>query len=933
MSQDDQSPNNETRYNAAEVEPRWQAEWEKGDIYRADDNSDKPKFYALEMFPYPSGRIHMGHVRNYAMGDVVARYKKAQGFEVLHPMGWDSFGMPAENAAIATGGHPKDWTYGNIDAMKAPMKRLGFALDWSREFATSDEAYYKQQQAIFLKFWEKGLVYRKTAKVNWDPVDNTVLANEQVIDGKGWRSGAVVEQRDMDQWFFKITEYAEELLEGLDTLDRWPEKVRTMQANWIGKSEGLQMRFPYLTQKTKSLDTNGNIIDSLNTPEKLKLYVGEARADFTPGGVDVFTTRPDTLFGASFIALSPDHPLIKALAKHDSEIEGFRAECAKIGTSEEAIAQAPKLGLDIGLRVKHPFVIGATLPVWIANFVLMGYGTGAIFGCPAHDQRDFDFAKKYDLPILPVVQPTNSAHPVKGRGPSPEPSSQAPSSEMDPVLQRDEGKLEEAYTGEGNLINSGFLNGLSKDEGITAAISKIQEMDLGQGVTNYRLRDWGVSRQRYWGCPIPVIKCEACGPQPVAEADLPVQLPYEHIDLTIPGNPLDRHPTFKHGTKDNPVTCPKCGDKAERETDTLDTFADSSWYFARFAGGQGGGQPDDKPFDKKIASDWLPVDQYVGGVEHAVLHLLYARFFTRGLRDCGLLDLPSGEPFAGLFTQGMVTHAVFTDPDGEFVLPADVIEEGNQLLHIESKKIIEKGDVIKMSKSKKNVVDPDEIIEGYGADVARWFVLSDSPPERDVEWTESGVIGAWRFANKVWGLVSETEKMDPMSVASDASGPALELRRFAHKALEKITVGIESFRFNTSVAQIYELTNALKKYKANDAAKAEALGILIRAIAPFMPHLSEECWKHLGGQRKDLGLCYHAPWPTVDPAMLIEDEVTLPIQVNGKRRSELTAPKDISKEDAEKLALADEAVQRSIDGLTVRKVIVVPGRIINIVAS
>lgn len=923
-----------SRYNAAEVEPRWQAVWDKGDIYRADDTSDKPKFYALEMFPYPSGRIHMGHVRNYAMGDVVARYKKAQGFEVLHPMGWDSFGMPAENAAIATGGHPKDWTYGNIDAMKAPMKRLGFALDWSREFATSDEAYYKQQQAIFLKFWEKGLVYRKTAKVNWDPVDNTVLANEQVIDGKGWRSGAVVEQRDMDQWFFKITEYAEELLEGLETLDRWPEKVRTMQANWIGKSEGLQMRFkilkgnhkeillgekylkalrdaakkndgwedePVITDDGKELfKSSTNIMPSFAKPE-----LANDIWDAILSGIEIYTTRPDTLYGASFLAVSPDHPIAIQMATLNPEVEVFRKDCAKIGTTEEAIATADKLGFDTGLRVKHPFDETKTLPVWIANFVLMGYGTGAIFGCPAHDQRDFDFAKKYDLPILPVIQPPHSVHPREGGD------------------ERED--MEEAYIGDGVLVNSGFLNGLSKDEGISAAIAKIEEMGLGQGMVNYRLRDWGVSRQRYWGCPIPVIKCESCGPQPVAEADLPVQLPYEHIDLNIPGNPLDRHPTFKTGTEDNPVTCPKCGAKAERETDTLDTFADSSWYFARFAGGNTA----DAPFNKKAASEWLPVDQYVGGVEHAVLHLLYARFFTRGLRDCGLLDLPSGEPFAGLFTQGMVTHAVFTDEDGEYVMPADVIEDGNQLLHIESKKIISKGDVIKMSKSKKNVVDPDEIIEGYGADVARWFVLSDSPPERDVEWTESGVIGAWRFSKKVWSLVAETEKMNPMSVASDAKGDALALRRFAHKALEKITAGVESFRFNTSVAQIYELTNALKKYKTNDAAKAEALGILIRVIAPFMPHLAEECWSHLGGA----GLCYHAPWPEIDPAMLVEDEVTLPIQVNGKRRSELTAAKDISKDKAEKLALADESVQRSLDGLTVRKVIVVPGRIINIVAS
>jgi len=885
-----------SRYNAAEVEPRWQNVWAERDVYRAEDNSDKPKFYALEMFPYPSGRIHMGHVRNYAMGDVVARYKKAQGFEVLHPMGWDAFGMPAENAAKENGGHPKDWTYDNIDAMRAPMQRLGFALDWSREFATCDEAYYKQQQAIFLKFWDKGLVYRKTAKVNWDPVDNTVLANEQVIDGKGWRSGAVVEQRDMDQWFFKITNYAEELLEGLDTLDRWPEKVRTMQANWIGKSEGLEMRFEW--NRPDYDYSNMDEVRDLNESQT-KLSPSEYEdfgfaLDICPEGVEVFTTRADTLFGASFIALSPDHPLVKALAVHTASVEDFRADCAKIGTTEEAIATAPKLGFDTGLRVKHPFVEGKTLPVWIANFVLMGYGTGAIFGCPAHDQRDLDFARKYDLDVTPVVLPEGES---------------AESYDVDT----------EAYTGEGTLFNSDFLNGLAKEEGISAAIAKIEDMGLGHGVTNYRLRDWGVSRQRYWGCPIPVIHCEDCGALPVPEKDLPVALPYDNIDLTIPGNPLDRHPTFKH------VDCPNCGKAARRETDTLDTFADSSWYFARFAGGN----TDDRPFDKKAASEWLPVDQYVGGVEHAVLHLLYARFFTRGLRDCGLLDLPSGEPFAGLFTQGMVTHAVFTDEDGNFIVPADVDEKDGQLINLNSGKPVHKGDVIKMSKSKKNVVDPDDIIKTYGADVARWFVLSDSPPERDVEWTESGVIGAWRFSKKVWSIVDSVEKSDPLVVASDASGDALELRRLAHKAMGKITDGIESFRFNTSVAQIYELTNALSKYKTDDDAKMEALGMLVRAIAPFMPHLAEECWSVLMGN----GLVYHAPWPNVDPDMLIEDTITLPVQVNGKRRSEINVPADMAKDDIEALARADESVVRSIEGLTVRKVIVVPGRIVNIVAN
>ncbi|GGX67362.1 leucine--tRNA ligase [Litorimonas cladophorae] len=886
-----ENPNAPEKYNAAEVEPRWQSVWKARDVYRAHDDSDKPKFYALEMFPYPSGRIHMGHVRNYAMGDVVARYKKAQGFEVLHPMGWDSFGMPAENAAIATGGHPKDWTYNNIDEMRTPMQRLGFALDWSREFATSDVAYYKEQQRIFLKFWEKGLVYRKTAKVNWDPVDNTVLANEQVIDGKGWRSGAVVEQRDMDQWFYKITNYAEDLLKGLDGLDRWPEKVRTMQANWIGKSEGASIWFGFA--------------ENTETSSPKKELFDEALATDQDGGIEVFTTRPDTLFGASFLALSPDHPYSKWLANNLPEAEAFRAECAKIGTSEADIATAPKLGFDTGLRVKHPFVEGATLPVWIANFVLMGYGTGAVFGCPAHDQRDLDFARKYDLPVKAVVLPDG-----------------------EDAATYDVGT--EAYTGEGKLFNSGFLDGLNKSKGIKAAIHKITEMDFGESVTNYRLRDWGVSRQRYWGCPIPVIKCGDCGSVPVPEDQLPVELPYD-ISFEKPGNPLDHHPTWKS----EGVTCPTCGKAAERETDTLDTFGDSSWYFAAF-----GGSLSADGMDWDAASKWLPVDQYVGGVEHAVLHLLYARFFTRGLIDCGLLDLShsqfGGEPFAGLFTQGMVTHATYALADesiekDSWVLPEDVdANDDGTFVHLPTGRPVIKGDIIKMSKSKKNVVDPNEIIQGYGADVARWFVLSDSPPERDVEWTESGVIGAWRFSKKVWNVVSDTTSAEgPLAVASDASGDALELRKLAHRALEKLTAGIEAFRFNTSVAQIYELTNALSKYKGQDAARMEALGILIRAIAPFMPHLAEECWSKVGGE----DLVYHAPWPVVDPKMLVDDTITLPLQVNGKRRSELNIPKDMPKDEIEKLALADEAVQRSIGDATVRKIIVVPGRIVNIVAK
>ena len=861
-----------SRYNAAQVEPKWQAAWERASSFVANESADKPKYYALEMFPYPSGNIHMGHVRNYAMGDVIARYKRACGFEVLHPMGWDAFGMPAENAAMEKSVHPKGWTYQNIDAMRAPLKRLGFALDWSREFATCDIEYYKQQQAIFLAFMDKGLVYRKTAKVNWDPVDHTVLANEQVIDGRGWRSGAQVETRELDQWFFKITHYADDLYYALDKMERWPEKVRTMQKNWIGRSEGAQFKFAF---EGKEGEEQGNING---------FY-----------GIEVYTTRPDTLFGASFVALAYDHPLIKSLTKDSPELQSFAKKCEALGNTAEAIEKAEKLGVDTGLRVKHPFDQGKTLPVYAANFVLMGYGTGAVFGCPAHDQRDLDFARKYELEVTPVVLPSGE--------------------DADEYAVTDT-----AYTGEGTLFGSGFLNGLSKEAGISAAIDKLEKLGVGANQTTYRLRDWGVSRQRYWGCPIPIIYCDDCGALPVPACDLPVALP-EDVKFDIPGNPLERHPSWKN------VDCPSCKKSARRETDTLDTFADSSWYFARFAGGN----TDERPFNNKQASSWLPVDQYIGGVEHAVLHLLYARFFTRGLRDCGLLDLPSGEPFDGLFTQGMVTHASFKTDDGAWVLPADVDEKDGELFQLGTGKPVIKGAIEKMSKSKKNVVDPADIIEGYGADVARWFVLSDSPPERDVEWTESGAIGAWRFAAKVWAAVSETpaNNFNPLSPPADVSGEALALRKFVHKAQAKVTEGIEEFRFNTSVAQIYELTNTLKKYTQNDAAKTEGLGMLTRMIAPFMPHLAEECWEHLGGA----GFVCDAPWPSADPALLVDDEITMPVQVNGKRRAELTVSKTAPKDELEKLALTEPQVAASIQGKTIRKIIIVPGRIINIVAN
>ncbi len=885
-----------TKYNPTQIEKRWQKAWDEANVFRVDDNSLDSKFFALEMFPYPSGKIHMGHVRNYAMGDVVARYKKAQGFNVLHPMGWDAFGMPAENAAIENGGHPKDWTYNNISAMRGSMKRLGLAIDWSREFATCDEAYYKQQQVIFLKFKEQGLVYRKTAKVNWDPVEQTVLANEQVINGKGWRSNADVEQRNMNQWFFKITHYAEDLLKSLDTLKEWPEKVRIMQANWIGKSEGVTIKFELIgsTYSHFSDFAHNETIDIKRENIRLVQRNLEVTEINYPEGIEVFTTRPDTLFGASFLALSPDHPLVCSLAEHNPYIDTFQKKCGGFGNTEEAIAQAPKLGLDTGLRVNHPFISGAELPVWIANFVLMDYGSGAVFGCPAHDQRDMDFAVQYHLPIKSVLKPKQQKCAIGDQ-------------------------INKAFTGDGLIVNSKSktidLNGLNKEEAISAATKKLQQLGLGEAVTRYRLRDWGVSRQRYWGCPIPIIHCVNCGAVPVPLTNLPVKLPHD-IDLNKAGNPLENHPTFKD------VECPECGEPATRETDTLDTFADSSWYFARFAGGNRA----TKPFDAELAGKWLPVDQYIGGVEHAVMHLLYARFFTRGLRDCGLLDLPSGEPFKGLFTQGMVTHVVYTDLNGNYVAPAQVITKDGTLTHSETGQPIMAGEKTKMSKSKKNVIDPNEIIETYGSDVARWFVLSDSPPDKDVEWKLSGVIGAARFCRKVWALVTDfimAKDRIPQKIDTKAQ---FKLQQDMHKSIEKITNSIENFRFHISVSEIYNLTNSIQRYTANDELKLAALKNLISMISPFMPHLAEECWEKLKGE----GLCYEAAWPKANPQFLAKKEVTLPIQFNGKRRLEITVPAGFSENELEYYAMNDENVIKLLAGNPVRKTIIVPGRIINI---
>ncbi len=864
------------RYNAPVAERRWQEAWEKANIFKASNVDDRPKCYVLEMFPYPSGRIHMGHVRNYTMGDVFARYKRARGFNVLHPMGWDAFGMPAENAAMARNTHPAKWTYANIAAMKAQLKSMGLSLDWSREIATCDVEYYHQQQKIFLDMLAKGLAYRGTGKVNWDPVDQTVLANEQVIDGKGWRSGALVESREMPVWYLRITRYADELLSALDTLERWPEKVRLMQSKWIGRSEGLLMRYPL---DGKSLPKNGEWSE-----------------------LEVFTTRADTIFGGSFCALSPGHPLTLELAKSDPALQAFIEECARVGTSEEDLARAEKKGFDTGLTATHPLIPDVKLKVFVANFVLMGYGTGAIFGCPAHDQRDFEFATKYGLPITPVVVPAD----------------------QDPAAFKLVG---EAYDGPGRLANSAFLDGKSIEEAKAEVANRLEKLKKGERQVMYRLRDWGVSRQRYWGCPIPVIHCASCGVVPVPASDLPVKLP-DDVTFDVPGNPLNRHPTWKH------VACPSCGKPATRETDTMDTFVDSSWYFARFCSPQ-----ENIPVDRAAAKYWLPVDQYIGGIEHAILHLLYSRFFARAMVETGHLGVK--EPFSGLFTQGMVVHETYQSAAGKWLLPSEVRFEddgagGRQAFEIGSGAPVTIGAIEKMSKSKSNLVDPDDIISGHGADCARWFMLSDSPPERDVIWTDAGVTGAGRHIQRVWRLVNEiAETAAPAgSPKPDSFGAAaMELRRAGHKALAKVAGHIEALRFNVAVAQIYELTSALQAAagKPEDPGMAWALRegaeLLTRMIAPMMPHLGEECWARLGYNT----LLAEQPWPEAETALLVDDRITIAVQVNGKRRDELTISRTAGNAEIEAAALQLEPVIRAMEGKSPRKVIVVPQRIVNVV--
>jgi leucyl-tRNA synthetase len=873
------------RYNVREAEPRWQKVWDEREIFKTRNDDPRPKYYVLEMFPYPSGRIHMGHVRNYTMGDVVARYMRAKGNNVLHPMGWDAFGLPAENAAIERKVHPKTWTYQNIAAMKAQLKSMGLSLDWSRELATCDPSYYRHQQKMFLDFWKAGLVERKSSKVNWDPVEQTVLANEQVIDGRGWRSGAEVEQRELTQWFFKITAFSQQLLDAIDRLEQWPEKVRAMQRNWIGRSEGLAVRFALAPK---------------NAPKGFD-------------EVDIFTTRHDTLFGASFVALAPDHPLSRALAERNPNVAAFVEECRRTGTAQELIEKAEKKGIDTGLRAIHPFDATWELPVYVANFIVMDYGTGAIFGCPAHDQRDLEFARTYGLPILPVVIPEGADPKAFQVG-------------------------DEAYVEDGKLANSRFLDGMSVDAAKEEVARRLERETRGgrpvaERKVQFRLRDWGISRQRYWGCPIPVIHCDSCGVVPVPEQDLPVILP-DDVEFDRPGNPLDRHTTWKH------VPCPRCGRPARRETDTMDVFVDSSWYFARFTDPWN----KDRPTDPEVANAWMPVDQYIGGVEHAILHLLYSRFFTRAMKRTGHIGMD--EPFAGMFTQGMVVHETYRDKSGNWIFPAEVKIEGSEGARratlLKTGEPIEVGPIEKMSKSKKNTVDPDEIIGTFGADTARWFMLSDSPPERDVIWTEEGVQGAHRFVQRLWRLTNElAELAAPVGAPrpKQFGAAALVVRKAAHAALAGVGEDIERLRFNRCVAHIYEAANTLSAALAEARAAGEPAAdlawafreageIVVQLAAPMMPHLAEECWEAFA----HTSLVAEAPWPVLESSLLVEETITLPVQINGRKRADVTVARDAGTADVEAAVLALDAVQRALDGRAPKRVIVVPQRIVNVVA-
>ena len=852
-----------SRYNFRENEAKWQSAWNERRSFEAHADPARPKYYVLEMFPYPSGKLHVGHVRNYTMGDLVARYRRAQGYNVLHQMGWDAFGLPAENAAIAGNVHPAIWTSENIATMRVQLQRMGCTYDWTREIATCHPEYYRHEQKMFLDFLAAGLAYRRESWVNWDPAENTVLANEQVIDGRGWRSGAIVEKRLLAQWFLRITAFNEELLDALKTLDRWPERVRLMQENWIGRSEGARVQFP---------------------------IGGSAEA------VDVFTTRPDTLYGASFLALSPHHRLAQSLAKDDPALAEFIAECDRLGTSEAAIEAAEKRGYRTAIEAIHPLDASRRVPVYVANFVLMEYGTGAIFGCPAHDQRDLDFARKYGLAVIPVVLP-----------PGEDPARFAIG--------------DTAYVEDGVAFNSDFLDGLSVAEAKRAVGERLEKLQRGERTVAYRLRDWGVSRQRYWGCPIPVIHCPDCGIVPVPEDDLPVELPQD-VTFDQPGNPLDRHPTWKH------VACPYCNSPSTRETDTFDTFFESSWYFLRFCSARA-----PVAFDRAAAEYWMPVDQYIGGVEHAVLHLLYSRFFTRALQRCGYIDL--AEPFAGLFTQGMVLHQTYQNSAEEWLFPKEGGADSDGQLTDAAGRAVTISRLEKMSKSKKNVVDLDDIVDTYGADTARLYLLSDSPPERDLEWTESGIDGSWRYVNRLWRMVSEpAAELPPAGSAMprDLAPALIALRRLTHKTIATVTDDLDKFRFNRAVARIRELTNALDDIPAAEpgagAVLREGIEAVTRLIGPMMPHLAEEMWQTLGHAEA----IADAPWPVPDPELARDDQVTVAVQVNGKLRGTIELPRDAAAAEAEEAALALPQVARLLDGKAPKKIVVVPNRIVSVVA-
>ena len=885
--------NNIPNYNHKIAEKKWQQSWEEKAIFKFDENSAKEKYYVLEMFPYPSGKIHMGHLRNYTIGDAIARFKKLQGFNVLHPMGFDAFGLPAENAALEHKIHPEKWTLENIKTMSADLKSIGLSLDWSRQVVTCLPDYYKHEQKIFLDFLKAGLAYQKESFVNWDPIDQTVLANEQVIDGRGWRSGALVEKKKLNQWFLKVSDFSEELLSELKNLKGWDERVLTMQERWIGKSEGQIIDFKIdetSREILKQVQDDDADNSSLNSLSSLSSSHPESK-------IPVYTTRGDTLFGASFIGISPHHPIAQELAQKNSKIKTFIETCNRNAVDEQTIEKQEKTGIKTGLQVVHPLDPNWKLDVYIANFVLMEYGTGAIFACPAHDVRDFEFAKKYNLPIKQVVGPV-VVHKTENS---------IPNILVEPL--DDNERLQELnlpYLEDGIIINSDFLNGLTCAQAKEKVFEILAAKNEATKKINYRLRDWGVSRQRYWGCPIPVLYLEDGTIVAVPEEELPVELPKD-VEFNGLGNPLAQHPTWKYTTYR--------GQKAIRETDTFDTFFESSWYYLRYIS-----QPQDKAFDKKAANKFMPVDQYIGGVEHAVLHLLYARFFTKALKKCGYLDF--AEPFANLLTQGMVCHQTFKDKaTGKWIFPSDAAARpADEVIFGRSEK---------MSKSKKNVVDPSHIVESYGADTARLFMLSDTPASRDLDWSEGGIDGAWKYINRLWKLVASNINDKGEGEVS----PNHPITKLTHKTIAIVKEEFEKMGFNRSIAKIREFSNALEKFEPKSTIDKKvmnfALNNLVILISPIMPHLAEELWEKLGNKT----LVSAEKFPDFDSTLILEDEVGVAIQVAGKLRAVIQMPKGTTKEEMEKLAFENENVKKFIEGKEIKKVISVLDKLVNIVVA